>query len=147
MFWMRSCNGQLYVNKDMATNGVELDYNALPLYTLTIRVTDDENFFGAGTAKFTEAQLRVQVRNVNDPPVLNTAQPSSCVVQGTTYPRCFTISEDAAGNAQLTGTPASTDLDGVSRSSSSSFSWRIRLRHLRNSFALVVCTGHTPVHP
>ena len=114
MFWMRSCNGQLYVNKDMVTNGVELDYNSLSQYTLTIRVTDDENFFGAGSAKYTEAQLRVNVQNVNDPPVLDTAQPPSCVVQGTTYVRCFTIAEDAAGNAQLTGTPASSDLDGVS---------------------------------
>ena len=64
MFWMRQCNGQVYVNKDMASSGAELDYNSKQFYDLTVQVQDDLNFFLPNDQKTITATLRINVSNV-----------------------------------------------------------------------------------
>ena len=61
MFWMRQCNGQIYVNKDMPSSGSELDFNTKQFYDLTVQVQDDLKFFLPNDQKTITAKLRVQV--------------------------------------------------------------------------------------
>ena len=91
MFWMRECNGQLYVNKDLETNGEELDAAVQDTYDLEIEINDDPNNFGS--SETISGTIRVNVVNINDPPLLNTTHPGSCIVQDTEYIRCFTVEE------------------------------------------------------
>ena len=96
MFWMRQCNGQVYVNKDMASSGAELDYNTRQFYDLTVQVQDDLNFFLPNDQKTITAKLRINVIDINDSPVINASSAvGTCTIQGTTYSSCFSIAENA----------------------------------------------------
>jgi hypothetical protein len=64
-FRIGSCSGVIYVAKD----GV-LDYVAKSSYTLSIKVTDDPNFFSpsTGSGLSITGSVTITVTNINDPP-------------------------------------------------------------------------------
>ena len=102
MFWIKKCSGQIYVNKDMVTNGIELNAAAKSKYDLEIRVKDDANLFGFSQAASITSRLEINVLDVNDPPVIvQGVSPPSCDIQGTTYDNCFTVTENVAVGTTL----------------------------------------------